>query len=100
MPFLRLHLFLDRPDRCFVVPRRRDRERITIDGVSQRGKVQMRRLSAPDVAGAGSSLQVVAGVRCEAQQMKRDRETEVVRVRFEIARSTGPPAQTVQVVQV
>jgi ABC-type tungstate transport system permease subunit len=42
----------------------------------------MKKLPAPDLASTGSSFQVVAGVRYEAQQRNRAREVDVVRVRF------------------
>jgi len=41
----------------------------------------MKKLPEPDLAGAGSSFVLVAGVRYEAQ--KRNRRMEVVRVGFE-----------------
>ena len=43
----------------------------------------MKKLPEPDLAGAGSSFVLVAGVRYEAQKRNKAWETEVVRVRFE-----------------
>jgi len=53
-------------------------EGLTIDGLSGSGEVRMKKLPAPDLASTGSSFQMVAGARYEAQ--KRKRRTEVVRV--------------------
>jgi hypothetical protein len=53
----------------------------------------MKKLPEPDLAGTGSSLVLVAGVRCEAQ--KRKRETEVVGVRFMATGGAFVPARAV-----
>jgi hypothetical protein len=56
-------------------------EGLAIDASSRSGELRMKKLPEPDLASAGSSFVLVAGVRYEAQQ--RNRGTEVVRVRFE-----------------
>jgi hypothetical protein len=53
----------------------------------------MKKLPEPDLLGTGSSFQVVAGVRYEAQERKR--RMEVVRVRFTRLRSAWAPAREV-----
>jgi len=65
---------------------------ITLDAASQSGELRIKKLPAPDLAGAGSSFVLVAGVRYEAQQRNRARETEVVRVRFTTLGSAWIPA--------
>lgn len=55
----------------------------------------MKRLPEPDLAGTGSSFQVVAGARYEAQERKRARETEVVGVTFMATGGAFVPARAV-----
>jgi len=55
-------------------------EGITLDATSGSAELIMKKLPEPDLLGTGSSFQVVAGVRYEAQRRTR---REVVRVRFE-----------------
>jgi hypothetical protein len=56
-------------------------EGITLDAASGSAELTVKKLPEPDLLGTGSSFQVVAGARCEAQRRKS--RTEVVRVRLE-----------------
>jgi hypothetical protein len=58
-------------------------EGITLDSASGSAELTMKKLPEPDLLGTGSSFQVVARARYEAQKRMRARETEVVRVRFQ-----------------
>jgi len=67
-------------------------EGIRLDAASGSAEITVKKLPEPDLVGAGSSFVLVAGVRYEAQQRNRVRETEVVRVRFTTLGSAWIPA--------
>ena len=53
-------------------------ESLTIDGSSQSGELRIERLPVPEPRSTGSSFEMVAGVRYEAQKRKPGRGTEVI----------------------
>ena len=71
-------------------------EGVTLDAASGSAELTMNKLPEPDLLGTGSSFQVVAGVRCEAQRRKRS--TEVVSVAFATWGSALVPADTMPTV--
>jgi hypothetical protein len=61
---------------------------------AREGEARKKKLPAPDLASTGSSFQVVAGVRYEAQERNQARETEAVRVRLAVFGSALTTAGT------
>jgi hypothetical protein len=57
-------------------------ESLTIDGLRQSGETRIKRLPVPEPRSTGSSFDMVAGVRYEAQQRNRVREPDVVPLSF------------------
>jgi hypothetical protein len=72
-------------------------EGITLDAASQSAELTVKKLPEPDLAGAGNSFVFVAGVRHEAQERKRERETGVVTVRLSTVGGTFVPASLMPV---
>jgi hypothetical protein len=71
-------------------------ETLTVVGSTRTGEIRMKKLPALESLSAGSSVESVAGVRCEARQSRRTQAPELILLTFTACGTALVPARGVK----